>query len=180
MIGGMSLVLLVVAAMVSVQYTVRMRLRRSGQAREQTAGIPTTSVAFQPVQQLRSSHLLLEFVLPRIEQVSGGVTSTAEQTRVSLEHTARQVVLQEQVIATLTARDSDAGGLADMRRSLQVMADGLRSGVDRYTDLAQKASMVAVSLGGVSDRGAIRDATDQLTGLAQGLQEVQRISDGNC
>lgn len=176
MIGGVSLILLMVSAVVSVQYSVRMRMRRSHGAPDPLVDIPPTSLAFQPVQQMRLSQVLLDSVLPRIEKVSAGMTTTAQQASVSLEDIARQVVMQERIVATLTAGDSDPRRLAEMKRSLQVMSDRLRSGVDTYTEFAQKASVVSVSLGDLDDSSAITAATDQLTGLAQGLQEVQQIS----
>ncbi len=181
MVGGISLILLASAVVVGLQYTIRIRLRRAAQASAQDAGIPRTSVAFQPAQELRSAQLLLASVLPKIEQVNNGVTSTAEQTRAVLDQTARQIVLQEQVLATLTGSGGrETARTAEMQRNLQTMADRLRSGVDQYTHFAQQASMASVSLGDLNGGDAIQDATDQLTGLTQGLQEVQRISDNNA
>jgi hypothetical protein len=122
--------------------------------------------------------MLLDSVLPRIEKVSPGMIAAAEQTRVSLDGTARQVMMQETIVAALTAGDPDPRRLAQTKRSLQLMSDRLRKGVDTYTEFAQQASLVSVSLGDVEESGAITAATDQLAGLAQGLEEVQRISGG--
>ena len=179
MIGGISVLLLLAAVIASVQYTVRIRMRRAALARRREGGIPPTSAAFQPIQQLRSAQLLLASVLPKIEQVKPGMTVTAGQAESSLDQVAQQVVLQEQVFQTLSSSGHDPAQRAEMQRNLQMLAMRLRSGVDQYTSFAQQASITSVSLGDLTDRNAIQDATDQLTGLAHGLEEVQRISDIN-
>ncbi|MGI8416447.1 MAG: hypothetical protein ACR2P2_09655 [Nakamurella sp.] len=181
-VGGSSAILLLVFVVVGVQYSVRIgRLRKAGKAPRRTpvrapAVLPTSSAAYQPIQQLRSAHLLLESALPDIEPVRKGIGATAEQTRSSLEQTGHRVRLQEQVLATLTdGTDPDDPRIADIRQTLHTMTARLQSGVDRYVNLAQQASLTATSLGD-NDGANLQDATDQLAGLDQGLQQVQQIS----
>lgn len=184
MVGGFSVILLLTFAVVGAQYSVRIgRLRKAGKAPRNTpvraaAVLPTSSAAYQPIQQLRSAHLLLESALPDIEPVRKGIGATAEQTRSSLEQTGHRVVLQEQVLATLTdGADPDEPRIAEMTQTLHTMTARLQSGVDRYVNLAQQASLTATSLGDMTDGENLQDATDELAGLDQGLHEVQQISD---
>jgi len=183
LIVGLSAILLLATGMTSVQYTVRIDRRR--RARKAAARVVTTSeltvpagsAAYQPIQQLRSAHRLLESALPDIEPVRKGIGAAAEQTRSSLEQTGRRVLLQEQVLATLSG-SAEPGELriAETRHNLKTMTDRLQSGVDRYLGLAQQATITAISLGPVSAGDNLQDATDQLAGLADGLRQVQQIS----
>ncbi|MDQ6658462.1 MAG: hypothetical protein M3Z00_09590 [Actinomycetota bacterium] len=182
-IGGFSAILLLIFAAVGVQYSVRIaRLRKAGRARRSApdrrpAVLPTSSAAYQPIQQLRSAQLRLQSALPDIEPVREGIGATAEQTRSALEKTGRRVLLQEQVLATLEdSADPDKRRIADMRRALDSMTARLQSGVDRYLNLAQQASLTATSLGDMNAGEDLQYATDQLAGLDQGLHQVQQIS----
>jgi len=135
LIVGLSAILLLATGMTSVQYTVRIDRRR--RARKAAARVVTTSeltvpagsAAYQPIQQLRSAHRLLESALPDIEPVRKGIGAAAEQTRSSLEQTGRRVLLQEQVLATLSG-SAEPGELriAETRHNLKTMTDRLQSG----------------------------------------------------
>lgn len=198
-IAGMSVLLLVVTGVISVQYTIRIRrLRKRGAigaaGREQLGqggfghpgegaaayapAVPSSSRAYRPLEQLRSAHQLLESALPLIEPVQPGVESAAEHTRLSLEQTAQRVVLQENVLGAIGPGRGDAVHQTGRPpRALADDIDRLESGVDRYTRFAQRASEVAAGIDGLQDSDSLQDATDALAGFAQGLKEVQQSSD---
>jgi hypothetical protein len=187
LIGGAGFILLFACVVVSVQYTVRIHWLRSGhhqeanhpaEAPEAQAPFPVSSLAYRAVVQLRSADRLLESVLPDISDLDPGLGSTADKARLSLEHTASQVRLQEAVLASLAADGSGAEAKTnDMKRTVRELADRLQSGVDQYTALAEQASSAAISLRDVDNGDALQEASDQLAGLNQGLREVQRISE---
>jgi len=182
LITGLSAILLLAAGAAGVQYTVRMdrRRRRSKAPRAVTTTerkVPAGSAAHTPILQLRSAHQLLESVLPDIEPVRRGIGAAAEQTRASLEQTGRRVVLQEKVLRTLSeSDDSDRKQIDQTRRNLETMTGRLQSGVDLYVNLAQQATLTAISLGALTTGDSLQDAADQLAGLAEGMQQVQQIS----
>lgn len=182
LITGLSAILLLAAGAAGVHYTVRMdrRRRRSKAPRAVTTTerkVPAGSAARTPILQLRSAHQLLESALPDIEPVRRGIGAAAEQTRASLEQTGRRVVLQEKVLRTLSESvDSDRKRIDQTRRNLETMTDRLQSGVDLYVNLAQQATLTAISLGALTAGDSLQDAADQLAGLAEGMQQVQQIS----
>lgn len=95
----------------------------------------------------------------------------------SLEQTGRRVVLQEKVLRTLSEGvDSDRKRIDQTRRILETMTGRLRPGVDLYVNLAQQATLTAISLGALNAGDSLQDAADQLAGLADGMQQVQQIS----
>lgn len=183
LIGGFSLILLGVTVVVAIQYTVRIHRRR----RSTNAAHPSQpandldcspgSAAFQSIQQLRSAARLLESVLPEIEHLRPGITATAGKTRLFLEHTAQRVLLEEQMLATLTdGTHTDDAHAFQARHNVADLATRLRSGVDQYVNLTQQATLTATSLGDLTGNHDLQDADDQLGGLNQGLREVQEIS----
>lgn len=184
LIGGLSFILLTVTLGVAIQYTVRIRRKRRtnpARASEPTDKLecPAGSAAYQPLQQLRSAARLLESVLPEIEQFRPGLTATAERTRLSLEHTAHLVLLEEQMLATLAdGTHADDARNGQTRHNVTALTARLRSGADEYVKLTQQATLTATSLADVTGNRDLQDADEQLAGLSRGLHEVQQISPG--
>ena len=182
LIGGFSVILLAVAAVVSVQYSVRIHvLRKSKPAPLSPPAVDAEwspgSTAFAPIQQLQAAAQLLASVLPEIEPVRPGITATADRTRISLENTARRMVLEERMLTTLAnGADPDDARAVQTRQNIADLTGRLRSGVEQYVNLTQHATRTATALGDLTGDHDLQDADDQLAGLTQGLQEVQEIN----
>lgn len=130
---------------------------------------PPGSMARKPMETLRQRERALTDLLSVLGPIAGDTATQAAEAASALRTHARCIVAVESAA-------KDEGAAPDLAAGLDAMQEELERGVRAYARLvAAAAALVSASRGkSVTDvpRAKLRDATDALSGMARGLQEI--------